>query len=200
MATKKTTARKPRTPKTISRLDSKRATIQANRAAVKKLKDLAINIALELNLDEDRMAKRIDAAMRSEYGAINGLVNLTASIANWPAEPGDGNMVSANRAVLEDKFNLDLMLLEDIRTFKGYHTFVTDELVIMAGVEPMYEDYADYCQIFLEELGLEANRPTIEQSKWENREAKAKEQAKEDLLGMQDDLAKHKAFIEAQAK
>lgn len=180
------------------RLAEKRALIEANRNAVKALKDLIGRIVADFSLDEDRMAKRIDSASRSEYGAINGLVNLVASIANWPVEQGDGSMVSTNRQLLEIKFDLDLMLLDDIRTYRGFHSFVTDELVIIAGVEPQYENYTDYCEIFLEDLGVTSNRPTIDADKWNRAEVKAKERAEIDLDTMRAELELHKAFLAQQ--
>lgn len=180
----------------MERLQAKREQIQANREASKVLKKLIKDITNSLSLDEDRMAKRIDSATRSEYGAINGLVNLVASVANWPVENGDGSLVSTNRLVLEEKFNLDLVMLDDIRAFRGYHSFVTDELEIINGIEPQYEDYTDYCEIFLEELGVKSNRPTICEAKWAAAEKRAKQKALDDQAQMQEELAVHQAYME----
>lgn len=202
------------------RLATKRETIASNRATLKSLTSLINAIVKELALDDERMAKRMDAALRSEYGPINGMVNLVVSISNWPAEPGDGSMISVNRQILTEKFGLDLLLLDDIKTFKGYHTFVSSELEVIEGVAPQYEDYADYCQIFLEELAeialanklnkpvarltkadkkaiVIASKPTIDETRWVKLEAIAQTKAKLDLEDMVLEVERHKAFLDA---
>ena len=192
-------ARKPKsvttTPVVSSRLDAKKANIQSNREASKVLKKLLKDITNTLDLDEERMAKRIDSATRSEYGAINGLVNLVASVANWPVENGDGALVSTNRLILEDKFNLDLVMLDDIRAYRGFHSFVTDDIEIINGQEPQYEDYTDYCEIFLEELGVRSTRPTICPDRWKTAETRAIAKAKTDQTQMLEELAFHKEYL-----
>lgn len=192
-------ARKPKSvttaPAVSSRLDAKKANIQSNREASKVLKKLLKDITNTLDLDEERMAKRIDSATRSEYGAINGLVNLVASVANWPVENGDGALVSTNRLILEDKFNLDLVMLDDIRAYRGFHSFVTDDIEIINGQEPQYEDYTDYCEIFLEELGVKSTRPTICPDRWKTAETRAIAKAKTDQTQMLEELAFHKEYL-----
>lgn len=192
-------SRKPKsvitTPVVSSRLDAKKANIQSNREASKVLKKLLKDITNTLDLDEERMAKRIDSATRSEYGAINGLVNLVASVANWPVENGDGALVSTNRLILEDKFNLDLVMLDDIRAYRGFHSFVTDDIEIINGQEPQYEDYTDYCEIFLEELGVKSTRPTICPDRWNTAETRAIAKAKTDQAQMLEELAFHKEHL-----
>lgn len=192
-------ARKPKSvttaPAVSSRLDAKKANIQSNREASKVLKKLLKDITNTLDLDEERMTKRIDAATRSEYGAINGLVNLVASVANWPVENGDGALVSTNRLILEDKFNLDLIMLDDIRAYRGFHSFVTDDIEIINGQEPQYEDYTDYCEIFLEELGVKSTRPTICPDRWKTAETRAIAKAKTDQTQMLEELAFHKEYL-----
>lgn len=192
-------SRKPKsvitTPVVSSRLDAKKANIQSNREASKVLKKLLKDITNTLDLDEERMAKRIDSATRSEYGAINGLVNLVASVANWPVENGDGALVSTNRLILEDKFNLDLVMLDDIRAYRGFHSFVTDDIEIINGQEPQYEDYTDYCEIFLEELGVKSTRPTICPDRWKTAETRAIAKAKTDQAQMLEELAFHKEHL-----
>lgn len=181
------------------RLQAKKEALRLNREAVATLKKLIYSIVDKLDLDEDRMTARVDSAVRSEYGATNGLINLLSAIANWPADQGDGASVSTNRKILEDDFQLDLLMLEDIRGFRGYHSFVSDDLEIIEGVMPQYEDYTDYCTILLEELGLTSNRPTICAESWARAETKAKERAKDDLIEKKDEIAKHKQFIADQS-
>ena len=141
------------------------------------------------------MAKRIDSALRSEYGPINGLINLVSAIASWPAEPGDGAMVSQNRMILESKLNLDLLLLDDIKQFRGYHSFVNDELEIVQGTEPQFEDYTDYCSIFLEDLGAKSFKATIEPATWQRRELVARQKAEVERQNMSDELTRYNTLI-----
>lgn len=180
---------------TADRLARTKARIIADREANRTLKKLLKDITSALDLDEDRMAKRIDSAVKSEYGAINGLVNLVASVANWPVEAGDGSMVSTNRAILEDKFNLDLIMLDDIRKYRGYHSFLTDDIEIMEPQEPDYDNYTDYCSIFLEELGVTSNRPTICEATWQKTELREAKRAQEDKVQRLQELETHKRLM-----
>ena len=110
------------------RLQATRAKHVAEAKVIRELTSLVNKIADTCGLDEERIAKRIDVALQSEYGRINGLINLLSSLAKWPAEQGDGSSVATNRQLLRDELKLDLVLLEDINTFKGYHTFHDDKL------------------------------------------------------------------------
>ena len=180
------------------RLSNKRLQINANREAVTTLKKLIYNITDRLSLDDESMQRRVDAAVKSEYGPVNGLINLLAAIATWPADQGDGSSVAGNKKILEEEFKLDLLLLDDIRIYRGYHTFIADDLTIIAGQEPSYEDYADYCTIFLEDLNIKSYKPTIERTKWQLLETKAKARVEKDIVERQEALAKHREFIASQ--
>lgn len=180
------------------RIQSKRATLQAERTTINALKKTVLTITDTLGLDEEKMQRRVDTALKSEYGRINGMVNLLSAIANWPAEQGDGTAVGENRRVLEETLKLDLMLLEDIRTYRGFHTFATDELEIIDGIEPQYEDYEDYVAILLEDMGLTAQqRVKLNPAVWAKVESRTKEKVAIDLERMKIALEKHKALIEA---
>ena len=179
----------------MERINSKREHIKANRETKDKLIKLINSITDELNLDEDRMAKRIDSALRSEYGPINGLINLVVAIAQWPAEPGDGAMVASNRLALESKFGLDLLLLDDIKQFRGFHSFVSNDLEVIEGQEPKFEDYTDYCHIFLEDLGAVAYKATIEPNTWRRREVVAREKAELEKAKLSAELDRYSSLI-----
>ena len=156
-----------------TRVQATRERIKAERATRTTLVKLINDITDELSLDEDKMSKRIDSALDSEYGAINGLVNLVVAIAKWPVDFGDGANVGTNRRILESKFNLDLVMLSELAQLRGYHSFVTDDLDIIEGKEPDYINYGDYCEIFLEDLGVVAQRAQISPVSWKGKEAKA---------------------------
>lgn len=180
----------------MERKETKRANIQAERATLSKLKALIYQIADLCGLDEDKMSRRIEAALQSEYGRTNGMINLLASVAHWPAEAGDGSAVAENRRLIEEKLGLDLLMLADIRGFRGYHTFHTDELETIAGVEPNYEDYEDYVAIFLEDLKLTPQRVGIDRAVWQRQEIRAKEQTAKTITELAEAVEKHKAFLE----
>lgn len=178
------------------RLAKRKTAKSHNREALKALRTLIMDITEELSLDEEKMERRLDSAFQSEYGPINGTINLLCSIANWPAEAGDGSAVSANKRILEEKFSLDLMMLADIRQARGFHTFVTDDLEILPGTPPIYQDYADDCEIFLEEqFNIQAHKPTIDKTTWERTEARAKAKAEEELERMKAEIERHRDAI-----
>lgn len=167
-----------------------------NREALKALRGLIMEITEKLSLDEEKMEKRLDSAFNSEYGQINGTINLLCAIANWPADVGDGASVASNKKIIEEEFKLDLMLLADIRESRGFHTFVTDDMQIMHGVEPKYQDYADDCEIFLQEqFDITAHKPTIDKTTWERAETRAKTNATEELERMKEQVERHKEFV-----
>jgi hypothetical protein len=191
-------------------IEQRRTAIQTEQVAVTALTAKIKEIAKVLDLDEERVLKRIDNATSSEYGATNGLINLVASIANWPVEQGDGANVSTNRAILADKIGLNLVLLAEIKSLRGYHTFISDDLTKIAGVEPDYEAYQQYCQIFLEDILADATKSidnideVLEQitgkltsEKWTKAEAKAIRSADLEYQERLADIELHKAYIEA---
>ncbi len=183
-------------------LELAREQIANTRVVTTGLKDLINNITKEIHLDKDNMAKRIDSAMRSEYGAINGLINLLVAIGNWPAERGDGASVATNRVILEQKFKLDLMLLAEIAEYRGFHTFVSSELSIIEGREPQYVAYRDYTTVLLEELlgdsAKKINKPELLPQRWQLAEAKAITTAETELTQKLQDLENYNQFIQAQ--
>lgn len=152
-----------------------RENAKANREAYNGLRKIILDITEEVGLDEEKMANRINSARRSEYGPINGLINLLVSVCNWPAEPGDGANVSINQKTIEDKYpQIDMLMLDDIKSFRGYHSFVSDELQVIDGIEPDYDNYRDHCAVLLEDLSLRSVKPTINEQQWQKREAAAR--------------------------
>jgi hypothetical protein len=169
-----------RTPMSAKNIKTIKATTKANREAYNGLRKILLDITAEVGLDEEKMANRINSARRSEYGPINGLINLLVSVCNWPAEAGDGSNVAINQKLIEDKYpQIDMLMLDDIKSFRGYHSFVSDDtLQVIDGVEPDYENYRDYCSVLLEDLKLKSIKPTISKDQWQAREASAKVNAK----------------------
>lgn len=180
-------------------LAQRRELIGKQAGLIKALVKQINQITASLDLDDERMARRIDSAMKSEYGAINGLINLVASLAHWPADVGNGMDVPTNRTTLANA-GFDLVLLEQIRQSRGYHTFISDELKIIDGVEPDYETYSQLCTIYLESI-LNAeddtltNITTIDPVKWAKREQIEIATAKLELSLKEQELELHKQLI-----
>lgn len=179
------------------RIQSKREVLNQEKATINALKKTVFAIVDLVGMDEEKVQKRVDAALRSEYGRINGMVNLLAAITNWPADQGDGSAIGENRRTIEEKLGLDLMLLEDIRTYRGFHTFATDELEVIDGMEPNYEDYSDYVTILLEDMNLTPGRVSINPTTWARTEARTKQKVSTDIELMKAAVERHKALIEA---
>lgn len=177
------------------RLAKVKATRAQEKAIIAKLKAKINDIADACGLDEERMARRVQAALRAEYGRINGMINLLAAVCKWPAEQGDGASVSANQLLIEKEMGIDLMLLEDISTFKGYHTFHTDELEIIEGIKPQFDSYSDHCSLLLEDIGFERAAAEIEPSRWAAAEQRAIKKTKEDVLELRQAVADHNAKL-----
>ena len=180
-------------------IEQKRAARDTNRAAYNALTKLISNIVKEIGLDEEAMAKRIAAAETSEYGTVNGLINLIVAITKWPADAGDGSMVATNRQILRDKFNIDFMLMDDIKVTRGRHTFITDDLTKIDSVEPLYDDYNDYCTLLLEDLGVISTRATISPAQWAANEKTSRELAELKQQTLQMELENHKAWMASKA-
>lgn len=178
-----------------SRIASIKETRKQEKAIITQLKKQVWDIVDLCGLDEERTARRIQAATRSEYGRINGMINLVAAICKWPAEQGDGASVTDNQALIEKELNVDLMLLEDISMYKGYHTFHTDELEVIDGVEPDYDNYRDYSTIYLQEIGFERVAAEIAPRTWAKKEAATIAKVKEDVTELRAAVERHKSLI-----
>lgn len=183
----------------ISRVDIKRMSIADERETIAALKKKIYTITDLVGMDEEKINRRITAALRSEYGRVNGMVNLLAAIIKWPAEQGEGTLVNENKALIEKSITIDAMLLEDITTFRGYHSFVTDDLSIVTGVQPNYEDYTDYVHILLTDMGLVPGRVVIEPTSWEQQEEKAIKSAHFELERLQLEVELHKTRMQSLA-
>ena len=177
------------------RLAKVKATRSQEKAIITKIKSQISEIVETCGLDEEKMARRSQVALKSEYGRINGIINLYAAVCKWPAEQGDGTSVSANQLMIENDMKVDLMLLEDISSFKGYHTFHTDELEIIDGVEPQYEQYSDHCSLLLEDLGFERAAAEIVPSSWAALEKRAISRAKDDVEELRAAVVRHNSLV-----
>lgn len=154
-------------------LKARKKQLEQSRQARTALTNLIKEIAVECELDMDSISKRLSSALKSEYGAVNGLINLLTAICAWPAEQGDGSSVAINQDKIATKFNIDLVFMDDIKSVRGYHTFISNEGDLIDGKAPDYEEYTQLCQILLGELKLsECIKTRISQETWELTEEK----------------------------
>jgi hypothetical protein len=186
---KNTTTKRDTTASTASYTDQK--------LAIEKITTTIMDITAICGLDEDRMSKRLAAARSSEYGRINGHINLLSAIVCWPADQGDGSSVSSNQLLIQDELNIDLMLMEDIKASKGFHSFLTDDLEIIPGVTPDTETYLDLVQMALETLGLDIGVNNLDPIKWEAIEASTLIKIKTEQLDLETQAAAHDAKMRA---
>ena len=184
------------------RLEAKRKQIKAENATMETLSAILYQICDICGLDDDKMSRRIHTAQKSDYGRIDGMVNLLASVAHWPAEPGDGSAVAENQRMIKEQLNLDLLLLDDIRRYRGYTSFASDDLTLITGVEPNYEEYEDSVTILLEDMNLtpQRNSFSINPDMWHRLELKAQTRAKDEIEQLRVEIERTKAFMEANAK
>lgn len=125
--------------------------LKAETAMVDLLTTTIRRLGKECNLDPERLQTAMSG--RSEYGTINKLVNLLASKVMFPADKGDYANLAHNQSIVEKMFNT--YLLEKIKNARGYHSFSTDEGIIIDGKPPKFEDYEILVNIFLEDLASE---------------------------------------------
>ena len=187
-------ARKPKQPTTsiVAKTSTVRDQLAGLRQAEKALKAQINAIVTTCDLDPETMAARINAAIDNKHGRVIGLINLLSATAHWPADKGEAKSVPTNKLMIADK--VDTLVLSMLREARGYHTFIAEDLTIMAGIEPNYEQYSELSQILLEDLGLD-NVPklTIDRETWLREETKAIDKATKDQAEMLEAIEKYKA-------
>ena len=176
----------------VAKANTTRDQLIGLRAAEKALKAQIQTIVTTCDLDPETMAARINAAMDNKHGRTVGLVNLLAATAHWPADKGEAKSVPTNKLLISDK--VDTLVLSMLREARGYHTFIAEDLTIMAGVEPNYERYSELATILLEDLNLESiPQVTIDRETWLREETKAIDKATKDQAEMLEAIEKYKA-------
>jgi len=173
-------------------IEQAREAVKVERVMVRDLTKLVKAITKKLDLDAERMDKRLAAARKSEYGPVHGLINLLVAIANWPAEKGDGALVTTNQSIIESEFGIDLLLCDRIKAAKGFHSFCSEDLEIINGEAPDMEAYNMYSLVLLEDLEIDyptdlKSRLTLD--KWTAVEKRKAEQAKADKKELEEELA-----------
>ena len=182
----------PKVTPIVAKANTTRDQLMGLRAAEKALKS-QINVIVETcDLDPETMAARINAAMDNKHGRTVGLLNLLAATAHWPADKGEAKSVPTNKLLISDK--VDTLVLSMLREARGFHTFIAEDLTIMAGIEPNYEKYSELSQILLEDLGLDyIPQIIIDKETWLREETKAIDKATKDQAEMLEAIEKYKA-------
>jgi len=144
----------------INKLEARKAAYKAEKADIKKLKELVKEVALVAELDLTKVTTRIKMARKSYLGEALALCQIIASIYNFPLNRGDNNYTSipAKQADIEALLGDEVIeALIDLSEAKGYNTFLTDEMEVMEAVEPDKFKLELLASILADELDL----PTI---------------------------------------
>ncbi len=127
--------------------------IQTQMNAYTALKSTIIDLVTRLDLDEERIASRINNTKNNDQGIVLGMLELLFSIAKWPAN--NSEKPSQEAVDLVDGI-INPVLLSDIQLTKGFHTwFNPTEMEIYEGREPEWDDYREALITLLESLGVE---------------------------------------------
>jgi len=148
----------------VNKLEARKAAYKAEKADIKKLKQLVKEVASVADsvteLDPTRITTRIKMARKSYLGEALALCQIIASIYNFPLNRGDNNYTSipAKQADIEALLGDEVIeALIDLSEAKGYNTFLTDEMEVMEAVEPNKSKLELLASILADELDL----PTI---------------------------------------
>ena len=185
----------------ITRLTSEKAIDRTLRAeAINKMITLLQGVADAIGYDEEALERKIAVTRRSEYGRIPALINILSGIYSWPitAHGNPAEVPGLQEDILDylasNSLDIDADLLLDIKEYKGYHSFVSDEAVIVDAVEPDIEEY-DFAIVTIADIvGLPVVDNKLTLAKWNSIEAKAKAKAEAELADMQEALERHKAL------
>jgi len=187
----------------VTRLTSEKAIDRTLRAeAISKMTSLLSEVADTIGFDEEALERKISVTRRSEYGRIPALINILANLYAWPIT-GHGNPAEVP-GLQEDMLDffaskglaIDADLLLDIKEYKGYHSFVSDEAVIVEGIEPDVEEYEFAVITVADVVGLPVVDNKLTLAKWKRAEAAAIEKAKAELADMKASLERHKSLLE----
>lgn len=131
------------------------------RESLAKLSEIIKAVVEDLNLDMEKIERRISQARRSNYGRICEHINILASIYAWPiAERSQASeLANLQEAMLDTlaKHNIIIEgdLLLDIKEAKGYTSFINPEtLETVPALEPLYEELEYYYLTFAENAGI----------------------------------------------
>ena len=139
----------------MSKLAQRKEAYKAQKADIKRLRELVKTVAEVAEIDSSRVATRIKMARKSYLGEALALCQIIASIYNYPLNRGDSDYTSipAKQADIEAVLGSDAIeALIDLSEAKGYNTFLTDEMVEMPAVTPDVEQLELLASVLADEL------------------------------------------------
>ena len=155
------------------------------------------------DLDPERLDNSISSTLTSEYGRINALVNVLVSKIYFPADRGDYANLSANQVLLSEQYNISI--IEKIKQARGYHSFASQEGIVVKGKAPNHDMYEDYVNCLLLDLAEEAGIELPEDfnvtlafttDEWQAREEREYQLAVEEAEAITKAIAESKELME----
>lgn len=150
------------------------------RESIKTLTTIIHAVADELNLDKEKLDRKINLARRSNYGRICELISIVASIYAWPiAENTQASEIPELQERMLDTLTtlgirIDADLLLDMKDAKGYNSFLdTATYTVVPGVEPIYDELEYYYLTFAEEASLPIIDYKMTEQAYDKAESKA---------------------------
>lgn len=167
--------------------------------SIARMTSIILGLAEELNLDVEKLEKRIEQASRSRFGRICEMISIVSSIYAWPiSESTQASEIPEIRERMLDKLRemdieMDPDLLVELKTAKGYNSFLNEETFeVVAGVEPMYDELKFYYMTFAEFAQLPIIDYAMSESVWDRMEETAIKSVKAQLEAAELALAKKK--------
>ena len=150
------------------------------RESIKTLTTIIHSVADELNLDKEKLDRKINLARRSNYGRICEMISIIASIYAWPISE---NTQASEIPELQERMldtltslniHIDADLLLDMKDAKGYNSFLdTATYTVVPGVEPIYDELEYYYLTFAESASLPIIDYKMTEALYDKAEAKA---------------------------
>ena len=150
------------------------------RESIRTLTTIIHSVADELNLDKEKLDRKINLARRSNYGRICEMISIIASIYAWPISE---NTQASEIPELQERMldtltslniHIDADLLLDMKDAKGYNSFLdTATYTVVPGVEPIYDELEYYYLTFAESASLPIIDYKMTEALYDKAEAKA---------------------------
>jgi len=173
--------------------------------SINKLAPIITNLYDDFDRDTTNLKQFIRRGTRKDiYGRVPSLINKLVSLYVSPIV--DGPWEADKELELQDQI-IDTLndqgypvthdMLLDIKDFKGYTTFITDDNELLSGQEPQYTELQDSYIIVAEALNLPAVDFKLTPEIYTQAEHKALAKAKAEQEAINDALTKAKELANA---
>jgi len=173
------------------------------RESVKTMSTIILGLAEELNLDSEKLERRIEQARRSKYGRICELMSIVASIYAWPiSQNTQASEIPEIRERMLDylttlNISVDGDLLLDMKEAKGHNSFLDESTFeVVAGVEPIYDELEYYYLTFASACNISIIDYKMNETVWDKMETSAIQAVQASLEAAQTALAKKREMEE----